>query len=186
MTISTEDGRLLFYSTAKSNSQEEVEGSVEKTTSSSPDAILLAQLGGKSLGVVSRIKDFEILRLSTKKDHPSKTLAITGCSDGSIRMWLLDEQELFDKPVHVSHASESKSTTNGHGNGTNGTHGSAVEQIGKLIGTYETGHRITCLKAFVSLQPVDPVEPEEEPDPEENFEGFSGSDGPVNDKGDKE
>ena len=186
LTVSTEDGRLLFYSAARSNPHKEGEEADKTTTSSISDCVLLAQLGGRSLGVASRMKDFEILKLSSEKERPAKTVAITGCSDGSVRIWLLDETELLDKVVHARGTTEPENTTNGHGNGTSGTLGSDVQQIGKLIGTYETGHRITCLKAFVLLQPANSDEAKVEAGLEEDFEGFGGSDGSSDENGDSE
>ena len=186
LTVSTEDGRLLFYSTVTSESHKEDEETDKRTTSSISDCVLLAQLGGRSLGVTSRIKDFEILRLSIEKEHPSKTVAITGCSDGSLRIWLLDEKELPDKVVYANGATEPEDTTNGHGTGTNGTLGPDIQQIGKLIGTYETGNRITCLKAFVLLQPANSDETKVEAGLEEDFEGFGENDVPSDDSGDSE
>ena len=186
LTISTEDGRLLFYSAVRLESHKEDGEAEKRTTSSISDCVLLAQLGGRSSGVASRIKDFEILRLSAEKERPSKTVAITGCSDGSVRIWLLDETGLLNKLVYADRDPELEDTTNGHGNGTSGILGSDIQQIGKLIGTYETGHRITCLKAFVLLQPANSREATAKDGLEEDFEGFGGSDGPGDDNGDSE
>jgi protein MAK11 len=140
LAASTEDGRILFYSTAVEAQKEETATNGEKkTTSPIPEATLIAQLGGRSKGVESRIKDFEILSLSdydsdkeTIQDLPSAYLVATGSSDGSIRLWSLLPEELDDQ-------------TNGNEKGK----GVKIAQVGRLLARYETGNRITCLKAFV-------------------------------------
>jgi protein MAK11 len=128
LAVSTEDGRILFYSPDTSK-QENSDGG-ETSETSIPDARLLAQLSGKDAGVSGRIKDFEIIALPTSEEHDSTSFIVTACSDGSIRIWQLTLEGVVGK------TSKRKSRDE-------------VTQIGKLIGTYETGSRITCLKAFL-------------------------------------
>ena len=131
IAISTEDGRILFYSTNTSQNQGDVDNSHETPMAS---ATLLAQLSGKDAGVAGRIKDFEIIALPASEEQDSTSFIVTASSDGSIRVWQFTLQDVVGK------TSERKS----HGK---------VAQIGKLIGTYETGSRVTCLKAFLMRQP---------------------------------
>ncbi|TAQ84663.1 hypothetical protein B7494_g7001 [Chlorociboria aeruginascens] len=118
MALSTEDGRVLFYSTRPTDLS--TSATVEGKESSLPSAKLIAQLGGKNCGVTGRIKDFTALNTGA-----STTLIITGSSDGVIRIWNLSTTDL--------------------------THGGEAKQVGKLLGSYQTNNRITCLKAFVML-----------------------------------
>jgi protein MAK11 len=127
LAVSTEDGRILFYSPG---SPKENSDRGEASETSIPDARLLAQLSGKDAGVSGRIKDFEIIALPTSEEHDSTSFIITACSDGSIRIWQFLLEDV------VGETSKRKSQDK-------------VAQIGKLIGTYETGSRITCLKAFL-------------------------------------
>ena len=130
IAVSTEDGRILFYSANTSKNQGDVDDSSETPI---PSATLLAQLSGKDAGVTGRIKDFEIIALPASEGQDSTSFIVTASSDGSIRVWQFTSQDIVGK------TSERKS----HGK---------VAQIGKLIGTYETGSRITCLKAFLMRQ----------------------------------
>lgn len=107
-----------------------------------PDAKPLAQLDGKAAGVRGRVKDFEILPVD---DLEGQTIIVTASSDGAIRIWHLPGSEL--------EAAADKT----------------IRQAGKLLGSYETGNRITCLRAFVML----PAKDEDEFGLSE-FEGFSG------------
>jgi protein MAK11 len=127
LAVSTEDGRILFYSTipADLSTAEAIEGKDAPL----PSAKLIAQLGGKDAGLSGRVKDFTVLSLG---EGPLKEfLVITGGSDGALRVWKLS-------------ASKDLAPRSG-----------AVRQVGQLLGTYETVNRITCLKAFIMLPKVD-------------------------------
>lgn len=116
--------------------------STSKDDSSIPVATLQAQVGGKSAGFTGRIKDFEILSL------PGKAVVIIAAgSDGTIRVIHLSASELMNAPKD--------------GN---------PRQIGNIIGSYETGNRITCLKAFVMLPPKETEDAFGDDD--EEFGGF--------------
>ena len=136
LAVSTEDGRILFYSTRALSKQKA--GGDETRETSIPDATLLAQFSGKDAGVSGRIKDFEIIALPRSGEHDSTSIIVTASSDGSIRIWQFTLEDIVGK------TSERKSQ-------------GQVTQIGKLIGTYETGSRITCLKAFL-MRPSGPEE----------------------------
>lgn len=123
LAISTEDGRILFFSTNPDHlvTQPPVEGKEAPL----PSAKLVAQLGGKEVGLSGRVKDFTILNIGKDLEE---ALVVSGGSDGAIRVWKL---------------SPSKDLKLGADN--------KVKQIGEVLGSYETGNRITCLKAFVMI-----------------------------------
>lgn len=149
LAVSTEDGRVLFFSTAKDTLEEPAQGMTL------PRARLVAQLGGKEAGVAGRIKDFAVLPVVVEgeeeeeeekneeseeerakkgkdgKDGKEKAgfFIITGSSDGRIRMWRLGADDLRTT------AGEDKT----------------ARQVGRLLGTYETQNRITCLEAFIMI-----------------------------------
>lgn len=122
LVISTEDGRVLFYSTAT--------GDNAQTDDDTPSAQLLAYAAGKEAGQTTRVKAFEILKPSAWKDQ---YLMITCGSDGAIRLWELDVARL----TNFLKSDNKKSET--------------VPSISTLIGAYETRSRLTCLAAFVML-----------------------------------
>ena len=130
LAISTEDGRILFYAADNPDSPKVNTDGPE--VDSIPSAQLVAQLGGKEQGVTGRIKDFEIVPIQSESEHATSFAIVTASSDGMIRIWHLEENALTgsSQPLQESTA-----------------------QIGKLIGTYETGSRITCLKAFTMQAP---------------------------------
>lgn len=128
LAVSTEDGRVIFYSTKELKTDE------EDTDCSIPHAIPVAQLGGKQAGFPGRIKDFELLSLEGQaKEYHNDVLFVTGNSDGVVRVWKVSGKD-------ISSAKKDKETT----------------QIGRLLTTAETGNRITCLAAFVMLPAEDP------------------------------
>lgn len=146
LLVSTEDGRVLLYDTTDTSTATN-EGTTEKASKDDiPLSRLVAQIGGPGAGISGRVKDFEILPISA-----STFIVITGSSDGTIRTWTLDIKEL---------KADVKS-----GEGT----GFTAKQVGKLLGTYTTGTRVTCLKAFIMTGTPDAEEDEEMPDKDEVF-----------------
>ena len=129
LAISTEDGKILFYSTDDLKHPKKNDG-VEGTEIAK--ARLLAELDGRAAGVVGRIKDFEIMPLPSSDEETNAVVLVAASSDGSIRAWQIQENEV------LSQLPPSKEKTE-------------VSKVGKLIGTYETGSRITCLRAFLML-----------------------------------
>jgi protein MAK11 len=126
LAISTEDGRLMFYST---KDLKEAENDNDCTI---PHATPVAQLGGKQAGFAGRIKDFEILSLEEQaKEYRNDFLVVTGSSDGVVRVWKASGKDLVRAK-------------------------DAPAQIGRVLTTYETGNRITCLASFVMLPAEDP------------------------------
>lgn len=123
LAASTEDGRILFYSTRPADlvSTPAVEGKDAPL----PSAKLVAQLGGKDVGISGRIKDFSVL--GAGEGASKLNYIVTASSDGAVKIWKLDPSTDLK------------------------THEGKTKQVGKLLGTYETNNRITCLKAFVML-----------------------------------
>jgi protein MAK11 len=143
LAVSTEDGRILFYDTkgseaeatngASTNGDKAMKGKVI------PDASLVAQLGGRAVDISTRIKDFEILPVGEQESNSHIEGAFsyvisTASSDGTIRIWSLLPEEL-----HVEKEKPAEGVT------------TPVPQVGQILAKYETGNRITCLKAFVMI-----------------------------------
>ncbi|KAL4763321.1 putative 60S ribosome biogenesis protein Mak11, partial [Aspergillus foveolatus] len=134
--ISTEDGRVIFYSARN------VRKADEGDDSSIPYAEPVAQLGGKSQGYPGRVKSFEMLSLKGQSGINDDDFAVvTANSEGVVRVW-----QLLGTQLRNAIAKKSSDTKD--------------IQVGKLLSSYETGNRITCLKAFVMM-------PTEEPNPED-------------------
>jgi protein MAK11 len=139
LLVSTEDGRVLIYNT--SETAEPQEPAEKSKQSDIPDSKLVAQIGGPAAGMTGRIKDFEILPLS-----PQRCIVVTACSDGTVRFWTLSTADLDSKSAQDD-AQQPK--------------GFSAPQVGTLLGSYSTGTRITCLKAFHMTGKPDEEEEEE-------------------------
>ena len=175
MAISTEDGRILLYSLTTSNSSQ---GAKLQAMSVIPTCEPLGQLGGVSAGLTGRIKDFEVLRLPGVSSTPSQIVIVAGSSDGSIRLWRFTEEDLDLDSVPSSGVVASDPSTSKIVNGaledSEGPGGSHVRQIGQLLGTYQTGNRITCLKAFVMKDPFDDSAAPADGELSDEFNGIEG------------
>ncbi|KAI1274807.1 WD domain-containing protein [Xylaria sp. FL0933] len=125
LAVSTEDGRVLFFSTITEDLSTEKPAGDSKSEKL-PVAKLIAQVGGREAGVTGRIKDFAICKVAGT--HGDNLLIPTGSSDGKVRLFMLSMKELAE-------ARNMKSP----------------KRIGKQLGTYETQNRITCLSAFVMI-----------------------------------
>ncbi|EXJ96216.1 hypothetical protein A1O1_01342 [Capronia coronata CBS 617.96] len=149
LAVSTEDGRVLFYDTDNPTSLTSTGGTNDEAPTI-PSATLCATVGGKSAGVTGRVKDFEILFLAPVRENQQDLAMVTASSDGTIRVFRLPVADLL---------SAAKSKKPAH--------------LGTVIGSYDTGNRITCLKAFVMQPPSENgVDPEAGDD---DFEGFDGT-----------
>lgn len=137
LAASTEDGRIIFYSTKETKPSDS-----DDSDSPIPDAQVRAQFGGKACGLSGRVKDFEILSLADSAAWKDHFLLVTCGSDGAVRVWLLRRGE-FEKPKSGPQNGDTKGA-------------SQPRQVGKLLSTYETGNRITCMVAFVMQKPEDP------------------------------
>ena len=145
-----------------------------------PTCSPLGQIGGKDAGLTVRVKDFELLAPPAKEGDESSGVAVTASSDGSIRIWNIQRSDLRrGSPVANNtsdHLQLEKQNTNGEQTHIKSLNNPLIHQCGTLLGTYETGNRITCLKAFVMLKPsrsqgtvADSIDSDE-------FEGISDSD----------
>jgi protein MAK11 len=151
LAVSTEDGRVLFFSTRKEDLSEAEEPKDGKKAVL-PGAKLVAQLGGKEAGVTSRVKDFKFLAVDAE-DGARIWYVITGSSDGKLRVWKLEATELD--------VTDEK------------------KQVGALLGAYDTQNRITCVEAFVMIprpEGVEDSEDEFDDDEDEAQDGGSGED----------
>ncbi|KAF2793842.1 WD40 repeat-like protein [Melanomma pulvis-pyrius CBS 109.77] len=166
LLVSTEDGRVMLYDTSSTIATAPPPPPPPSSTSNTaakekddaiPSCTLIAQIGGPAAGITGRVKDFSVLRISA--DQPSVFLIITGSSDGTVRLWTIDMQNLKASTV----SEESKD-------------GFTEKEVGKLIGTYSTGTRITCLKAFEMTGKAEEAE-EEEVEIEKIVETSSDDDG---------
>lgn len=143
LAVSTEKGQVLFCDTKK--------GLSKTPAFSIPLATAHCQVGGKPQGQPTRIKDFEIISLKGDiKQGPTRgqgMILVTCSSDGTINLWHLVRDEL----EHTKPDSENagKSSEN-------------IPQVGRLLGSYETGDRVTCLKSFVMDEPTDDVDAAED------------------------
>ena len=150
LTISTEDGRLIFYSPGSPIQHEAILTDLKIDI---PVCEPIGHLGGKTEGLYSRIKDFELL----KPPNSQEWIIVTGNSDGAIRLWKVKETELQQRLVadEKSLPTTKDQLVNGRSTTSSGDHVemTAGAKIGQLIGTYEAGNRITCLRAFTMVQP---------------------------------
>ncbi|KAK7750994.1 Protein mak11 [Diatrype stigma] len=181
LAVSTEDGRILFFSTRSEDlttpapTSKPGSSSTSMPSSSSPPlpvAKLVAQLGGKEAGVTGRIKDFSVLRAGGEEQE--QLIIPTGSSDGKVRIFTLATDELNEARKSKGGEAATAATT---------------KQVGRLLGTYETSNRITCLEAFVMIPRPEGAEDSEDEDAGEyadegEFEGLSGDEDEDDDEDD--
>ncbi|KAI8960178.1 WD40 repeat-like protein [Daldinia sp. FL1419] len=138
LAVSTEDGKIMFFSTRSQDLTPGKPSTEGKTKTTLPVARLIAELGGKEAGVSGRIKDFSIVKVSGK-DGKDNVFIAAGSSDGKLRIFKLTVVELKE-------AMKTKT----------------AKVVGKLLGTYETQNRITCVEAFVMIPRPEGVEDSED------------------------
>lgn len=94
-------------------------------------------------------------------------ILVTGSSDGAVRVWALDSHALAHGPSSGQATASEEKLESGE------SKGDSAQQIGHLLGTCETGQRITCLVAFTLTG-----EPEGDATERQNeeFGGFSEDD----------
>jgi protein MAK11 len=147
LALSTEDGRILFYSMEKLNisgERKEADGPAKPA-----QGRLVGVLGGKQAEVTGRIKDFEFIDQPGDSSGTSSQLVVTAGSDGSIRIWRITNTELetaLDGKLTVANNTIPNTAKDGVSGQEKTT--SDQKQLGQLLGVYETSNRITCLKAF--------------------------------------
>lgn len=178
LAISTEDGRILLYSLTTNNT---LQGENPQGTTVVPTCEPLGELGGVSSGLAGRIKDFEVLRLPEVNSAPSRIVIVAGSSDGSIRLWSFVEKDLELDNMQSNRVGAPDPRTIRKANGApeddKGLGRLNVRQIGQLLATYQTGNRITCLKAFVMKDPSDDPAAPVDGEVSDEFDGIEGSSG---------
>ncbi|KAL8827777.1 MAG: hypothetical protein Q9191_002987 [Dirinaria sp. TL-2023a] len=155
LAMSTEDGRVLFYSTAEVVEGVEDQGLTAFAGVPVPTLQAIGQLGGAGQGQGSRMKDFEILILPYVQASVRSALLVSGSSDGWIRIWRLNTAILCEPQVRKGSSTINKSERSLPSKGAARGNGEVTPIIGDLVGSYDTGSRITCLKAFVMLDRVE-------------------------------
>lgn len=132
LAVSTEDGKILFFSTHTDDLSSE-EPKTDKNTGKLPVARLVAQLGGREAGVTGRIKAFNLCKVTDQQGD--QLIVATGSSDGKVRLFKLSINDLAEARRKES-----------------------PKQMGKLLGTYDTQNRITCLSGFTMIPREEGVE----------------------------
>ncbi|KAL8723678.1 MAG: hypothetical protein Q9225_000121 [Loekoesia sp. 1 TL-2023] len=144
LAVSTEDGRIVFFSTTFTHGNKAVSSDDARQI---PTFQAVGEIGGEVGSSKSRIKDFEFLRVPETGNLPELSLIVTGSSEGSIRVWKLD---LLASMERMRSSNQAMNLSKGlNGNHENSDPSKAVLQAGRLLGEYETGNRITCVKAFI-------------------------------------
>ncbi|RCI16678.1 hypothetical protein L249_2963 [Ophiocordyceps polyrhachis-furcata BCC 54312] len=160
LCVSTEDGRIIFFST-RSEDLSDPDPSHQGSTLRTARAV--GQVGGRCsssssssssgtgvTGVTGRIKDFAVVRgeaADNDKINNDGIYLVGGGSDGKIWLWMVRLSELVP----------------------NGTLEGG--QVGRLLGVYETHNRVTCLTAFMMIERPEGVEDSENEDEEDEEEG---------------
>ncbi|KJZ73248.1 hypothetical protein HIM_07445 [Hirsutella minnesotensis 3608] len=139
LAVSTEDGRIAFYST-RADHLTEPQGTVGPAgkPASLRAARFLGYVGGKEGGVTGRIKDFAALR---SEANPGLLYLVAAGSDGNVRVWRVGTKKLAD---------------------TGKKEKQQQSPLGTLLGTYETRNRITCMTAFLMIPRPEGAEDSEE------------------------
>lgn len=152
LAISTEDGRIVFFSTGKTIGEENSASGIGRSI---PFCCVLGQVGGTHEGVQSRIKDFEIITFSRTKRFRGSVVLVAGCSSGFIYIWDLAKTQLDERSRGTAGDSSiqlERGVPLSDMDGLNESQCNEIPQIGRLLGSYDTGKRITCLKAFVKSE----------------------------------
>lgn len=150
LAVSTEDGRVIFFSTKSEESGKMASSDDNRHIPMYP---IIGEVGGDAEGSRSRIKDFEMLSAPGSKSALLSTLIVTASSEGSIALWSLDLEAGLKQLLSQMHPVEPSKGVNGPGTGPHAP--TTSPQIGRLLGRYETGNRITCLKAFIMSEAAD-------------------------------
>ena len=148
IAVSTEDGRILFYPTNVFGTPQHHLGPKESIPTLEP----IGQIGGDIKG---RIKDFDMLRACSNQGRPEHLYLVSANSHGAICVWTLDRNDFTtDTMASPCASADSKgepevSRISAGGATVNSVNVESTRKIGRLLGKYDTGHRITCLKAFL-------------------------------------
>ncbi|KAL8655706.1 MAG: hypothetical protein Q9210_000728 [Variospora velana] len=147
LAVSTENGRVMFFSTNPASIRNSASSDLGHQL---PICPVIGEIGSEGGDSKSRVKDFVILNTTADGSSSMPRLLVTASSEGLIIIWSLNlaQSASFNRP-----ASPSKSINGGPDGGPSDQVVSAiVPQVGRLLGKYETGNRITCLKAFIMTE----------------------------------
>ena len=182
MAISTEGGRILFYcpSTVDTGAESDVKIPL-------PTCQPSAQLGGRAIGVQGRIKDFEWLTTLTDDENVEHQIFVTCGSNGTVSIWRVSHEEMMSiepaDPLLEPMPNQNELVQAANGNVEHQKRNSSkasIRQIGRLLGSYETNERVTCLKAFV-MQEANESSGVDEDDGELDFDAHYPDDTPKSD-----
>ena len=130
--------------------------------------------------MVLRIKDFEVLIPNPQDESQTDSFVVTGSSDGSVRVWALSRADFEKQPPESNgtsnHDSNEVRVINGDAGNIQNSTESSTTQVGRLLGTFESGNRITCLKAFIMLKSLPTIRTAAESEWADEFNGIDGSD----------
>ena len=173
LAVSTEDGRILFYSSTASQVSEIDQPQPYQTNYLCQP---ICQLGGNQSGLTGRIKEFEVLEILGTGLTSVRFVVITASSNGFVRLWSLTGEELSS--VKNPATSEIPPNTESHGehnivaNNAQDQKEPQPRHVGQLLGTYETGRRIICLKAFIMPDVTREIVGESDGELASEFSGF--------------
>lgn len=150
LAVSTEDGRVVFFSTTLDDNEKAVSTSQNRQI---PICTIIGEIGTDTEVSRSRAKDFEVLRVPGTGRMSASPLIVTASSEGSITLWTLDLRARLAQLALLSQTSKPQKGVNGGDGSPNAS--KVIPQVGRLLGRYETGNRITCLKAFIMAEAAD-------------------------------
>lgn len=178
LTISTDDGRVLFFDTKR------IVGS-EAKEDKEDDALICGlegTLGGREMGMPGRVKDFVVMEVG------EKVFVITAGSDGSVRVWDLTQggmeevakgEEKVEKKVEKKEEGKQKKKAKMDKKVEEKPDVEKKEeaapvkgdkQVGRLVGIYQTARRITCMAAMTMVEREGGVQEDEEEEQIESSE----------------
>jgi protein MAK11 len=161
LAASTEDGRILFWSTTHTEPslQSAKPGQNGNGGSYLPSCVFIGQLGGQDGELSRRIKDFQLIPVVNEQDTTrSQSLIVTTAgSDGFVRLWVVNLEELISSNPENKTTDDAQEKSNGMV--SNVRIGSqSPRQVGRLIGSYDTNNRITCLVGFLLTGEIEDLE----------------------------
>lgn len=161
LAVSTEDGRIIFFSTKEEHLTQPAADA--KATLST--ARLVGQIGGKDDGVNGRIKEFAVI---PSEIDPELAYVTGASSDGKVRLWTVDLTRLLAIDGQSAERSKGKQKEGEAAAAAKkkkagvASQGGTDRAVGTLAGTYETQNRITCLAAYLMIPRGEDVEDSED------------------------
>ncbi|QUC22349.1 uncharacterized protein UV8b_06590 [Ustilaginoidea virens] len=162
LAVATEDGRIVFFSTRTEDLSPPTE--VQGKAGTLQVAKQVGFVGGKAEGISGRIKAMVMIPSEAARG----TVYLVGASsEGQVRLWTIELRSLL--------AGMSKKKA-------------GEKPTGKLLGTYETQNRITCVAGYLMISRPDGAEDSEAEDPfdEDDEDDEDDDDDDDDDKDDSE